>query len=95
MKLLVILPCLNEEKTLKHVIESIPSSLEGISSLDILIINDGSTDNSCAVAEAAGAFVISHRTNLGVGRAFRSGLDYAISNSYDIMVSIKASSKIL
>ena len=90
MKLIVMIPCLNEEKTIKDVILSIPSDMETINQIDILIVNDGSTDNSARIARENGAIVVSHPTNMGVGRAFQTGLEYAIHHKYDIMLNIDA-----
>ena len=56
--------------------------------VDVVVINDGSTDDSEQVARQAGAEVISHKVNQGVGRAFQSGLNFALNNNYDMMVNI-------
>lgn len=88
MKLLVMMPCLNEEKTISQVISTIPKMIKGIASVDVLVVNDGSTDKSEDSARRSGAAVISHRVNQGVGRAFQSGLNYALQKGYDLMVNI-------
>lgn len=88
MKLLVTIPCLNEEDTIKDVVDSIPKKINGIETVDILIINDGSTDNTEAISIAAGAKVINHKKNWGVGEAFKSAYTYAVEKNYDLMVNI-------
>jgi len=88
MKLLVAIPCLNEENTIKEVISLIPTSIEKISSIQALVIDDGSSDKTAEISEAFGAIVISHKKNLGVGEAFKSAYTFAVANDYDIMVNI-------
>ncbi|MEK7704265.1 MAG: glycosyltransferase family 2 protein [Myxococcota bacterium] len=88
MKLLVAIPCLNEARTLADVISAVPRNLDGIHRVDCLVIDDGSTDDTRAVALAAGAEVISHRRSRGVGAAFQTGLERAIDGGYDLLVNI-------
>lgn len=88
MKLVVQIPCLNEEKTLPSVLEGIPKKIKGIDEIVIVIIDDGSTDKTIEVAKAHGVkeFVI-HRTNMGLARSFRDGVDRALSLGADILVN--------
>jgi glycosyltransferase involved in cell wall biosynthesis len=90
MNLLVVIPCLNEEATVGEVIRGIPRQIEGIDRVDVLVVDDGSTDRSRAVAEEAGAHVISHKRNLGVGQALQTAVAYALENDYDILTNIDA-----
>lgn len=90
MKLGIIIPALNEEKKIETTIKRIPKKFNGISNIEILVIDDGSTDNTATLAKKAGATVISHHTNRGVGVAFQTGLDWALSNGKDILVNIDA-----
>jgi len=55
MKLIVQIPCFNEEKTLSRTVQDIPRKIDGISKVEILIIDDGSTDNTIDVARKNGA----------------------------------------
>ncbi|XOU94213.1 MAG: glycosyltransferase [Candidatus Kerfeldbacteria bacterium] len=90
MKLLVTLPALNEEKSIKVVIEKIPNKIDHISVVDVLVLNDGSSDNTASYAIQAGARVISLKHNMGLGFIFQKGVEEAIKGDYDIMVNIDA-----
>ena len=88
MKLVVQIPCLNEEKTLPLVLNSIPKSIEGISSIEVLVIDDGSTDKTVEVAKKLGVvnFVI-HPQRMGLARSFRDGVHKALEMGADIVVN--------
>lgn len=90
LRLLVSLPALNEEATIAQVIGRIPRSIPGVSSVDVLVIDDGSTDRTVELARGAGAAVISHGSQRGVGVAFHSAVREAIARGVDILVSIDA-----
>lgn len=87
-RLLVLLPCFNEASNLPRVLEEIPRLIDGVSRVDILVVDDGSRDDSVRIARAKGATVISHGRNRGLGATFRTGLDYAIQGGYDLMVNV-------
>ena len=88
MKLFVQVPCLNEEETLPAVLSSIPSSIPGISSIEILVVDDGCTDRTVEVAREYGVkHVISHARTMGLARAFRDGVNYALAHGADIVVN--------
>lgn len=88
MKLIIQIPCLNEEATLASVLETIPAQIDGIDEIEILIIDDGSTDGTVAVALAHGVHhVISHTSRMGLARSFRDGVDYAMRHGADIVVN--------
>ncbi len=88
LKLLVAIPCLNEAATIAEVIKGVPCHIEKVDQIDVLVINDGSTDQTLAQATKAGAIVINHSRNMGVGKAFHSAVQYAVNNGYDLMVNI-------
>ncbi|MTD13259.1 glycosyltransferase [Nakamurella sp. YIM 132087] len=88
MKLLVQIPCLNEEQTLPDVIRSIPTSIPGIDVIEILVIDDGSTDRTVEVAQSLGVkHIVRHTRNMGLARSFRDGIDYAMAQGADIVVN--------
>lgn len=90
MKLIVIIPALNEEKTIGDVIDAIPRSFSSITSTEIVVVNDGSSDKTPSIAKEKGAYVISHDTSQGVGAAFHTGLKTALGRGADIIVNIDA-----
>jgi glycosyltransferase involved in cell wall biosynthesis len=88
MKLVVQVPCLNEEQTLGLVLKSIPKKIDGIDEIVILVIDDGSTDKTVAIAKECGVkhFVI-HPRNQGLGRSFHDGVEKALELGADIVVN--------
>ncbi|HIH21690.1 MAG: glycosyltransferase family 2 protein [Candidatus Diapherotrites archaeon] len=90
-KLVVMIPAFNEEKTIASVIREIPRKIAGISKVEVLVIDDGSTDNTARVARKAGADeIFSHRKNFGLAVAFRHGLEQALGMKADIIVNTDA-----
>ena len=87
-RLLVIMPALNEEVLIGGVIRRIPREIEGIDQVDVVVIDDGSTDNTAAVAREAGASVISLHSNMGLGVAMQRGIDEAVRRGVDYAVNI-------
>ncbi|RHW26933.1 glycosyltransferase family 2 protein [Nocardioides immobilis] len=88
MKLVVQIPCLNEEETLPLVLASIPASVPGIDEVVIVVIDDGSTDRTVEVARAHGVrHVVHHRRNEGLARSFTDGVNYALAIGADIVVN--------
>lgn len=91
MKLIIQIPCLNEAETLPEVLLNLPKSIPGISSIETLIIDDGSTDNTSQVARTWGVnHIVRHRRNRGLAAAFRTGLDAALRAGADIVVNTDA-----
>lgn len=85
MKILVIVPAFNEEQTIREVILNIRSYL---GRADILIVNDGSTDATGAIAREENALLLEHPYNMGIGATMQTGFLYAVQNGYDIAVQI-------
>jgi glycosyltransferase involved in cell wall biosynthesis len=90
MKLIIYLPAYNEEEKIQVVIKRLPRSLENIDQIQYLVIDDGSEDRTRELALEAGAEVISHEQNRGVGGAFHTAVNYALENGADILVGIDA-----
>ena len=90
MKLIVIIPAYNEELTIGSVIKSIPEVNGRISKTEILVVNDGSTDNTEKIALENGAIVVNHLSNKGVGMAFRTGIENALKRKADVIVNVDA-----
>ncbi|MEO6513366.1 MAG: DPM/DPG synthase family glycosyltransferase [Candidatus Saccharimonadales bacterium] len=88
MKLIVQVPCLNEEATLPLVLKSIPKSIPGIDTIEILIIDDGSTDRTIEVAKEHGVkHFVHHARNRGLGISFSDGVERALELGADIIVN--------
>jgi glycosyltransferase involved in cell wall biosynthesis len=88
MKLFIQIPCLNEEETLPLVLEKMPKKIAGIDEIELLIIDDGSTDKTIDVAKKLGVkHIVKHPYNMGLARSFRDGVDYALSHGADIVVN--------
>jgi len=90
MRLLVVIPCLNEAATVASVIKDIPRAIAGIEAVTVAVVDDGSTDATAAVSRDAGAVVLSHGENRGVGAAFQTALSFAIDGGFDVMCNIDA-----
>ena len=88
MRLVVQVPCLNEEDTLGMVLSTIPKSIDGIDEIIVLIIDDGSTDKTIDVAKAHGVtHFVRHARNRGLGRSFHDGVQRALELGADIVVN--------
>jgi len=85
-KILAIVPAFNEEANIAQVIKD----LQGLSLLDIVVIDDGSTDHTAKIAKDAGAHVVSLPFNLGIGAAVQTGYSYARLAGYAIAVQVDA-----
>src|SRR3989344_500878 len=89
-RLVVIIPALNEERTIGDVISAIPKAIDGIDKIEVIVINDGSRDDTVVIAQQRGAQVVSHPRPLEVGAAFHTGIEAALEASADIIVNIDA-----
>jgi glycosyltransferase involved in cell wall biosynthesis len=83
--ILVLIPAYNEEGRVADVVRGVHQHLPGAR---ILVINDGSSDGTVRVSKEAGACVISHPFNLGVGIALQTGYKYAVQNGYQYVIQI-------
>ena len=88
MRLVVQVPCLNEEETLPAVLSTIPTEIPGIDEIIVLIIDDGSTDRTVEVAKEHGVtHFVRHARNRGLGRSFHDGVQRALELGADIVVN--------
>ena len=90
MKLIIQIPCFNEERTLPLVFEGMPKRIEGIDQIEYQIIDDGSNDRTVEIARSLGVrhIVRAGRVNRRwLGRAFRAGIDHALLQGADIVVN--------
>jgi len=88
MKLIVQIPCLNEQETLAETIQDIPREVEGIEEVEVLVIDDGSTDRTGAVALENGAdHLVTFPRNRGLGYAFKAGFDTCLKLGADIIIN--------
>lgn len=82
MRTLLIIPAFNEGASIRGVINAVRPYIEG----DIVVIDDGSEDDTAALARQAGAAVIRHPCNLGIGAAVQTGFLYGLTRGYDYVV---------
>mgnify|MGYP006289676433 CR=1 FL=1 len=88
MKLIVQIPCYNEEKTISQTVADIPREIDGIDKVELLIIDDGSTDRTIEVAQEVGVdHIVKNRNNKGLARTFFIGLDACLRLGADIIVN--------
>lgn len=91
MKLVIQIPSFNEEATLAQSIQELPRSIPGVDEIEILVVDDGSTDQTTVVARSAGAHhVLRLETNRGLARAFAMGVEHALALGADIVVNTDA-----
>ena len=90
-KLVIQIPCLNEGESLANTIARLPRAIDGVDTIELLIIDDGSSDDTVAVARNCGVdHIISHRRNRGLAQAFRTGVSAALDAGADIIVNTDA-----
>ena len=91
VKLIIQIPCYNEESTLPLTLHDLPRTLPQIDEIEYLIVDDGSTDRTVAVATENGVHhIVQHKTNRGLATAFMTGLDAALAIGADIIVNTDA-----
>lgn len=83
-KILAVMGCLNEEGKIGISVRNVPADIVD----EVVVTDDGSTDNTAQEAETEGATVIRHERNMGAGAAYRTGFFYGLENGFDIIVEI-------
>jgi len=90
MKLIITIPAYNEAETIGQVIDEIPRKIKGIKKIQVLVIDDGSSDSTADIARKRNTLVISNKKNLGLAVTFRRGLEKALEMGADIIVNTDA-----
>jgi glycosyltransferase involved in cell wall biosynthesis len=90
MKLVVIIPALNEERTVAEMVRRVPRQIAGVDEVEVIVVDDGSTDRTVAEARQAGALVVSHPYNRGLGVAFKTGIEEALRRDADVIINMDA-----
>ena len=91
MKLIIQIPCYNEAETLEIALNALPKHIDGIDTIEYLIINDGSKDDTVEVAKRWGVhYVVNFRRNKGLAKGFMAGLYACLRNGADIIVNTDA-----
>ncbi len=79
MKLIIQIPCLNEEKTLPVTLKDIPKQIEGVDEVEVLVIDDGSTENTSDIARENGVqHILRLNRNAGLAYAFKLGIEESL-----------------
>ena len=90
MKLVIIIPALNEDSVIRNVLETLPKKISGVGRITSIVIDDGSTDKTSEIASKYADKTVRHLVNLGVGAATVTGLEAAKKLQADIAITIDA-----
>ncbi len=91
MKLIIQIPCYNEQDSLPVTVSELPKYINGIDEIEVLVIDDGSSDNTLKVAQSLGIdHIISLPNNRGLAKAFSAGIDRCLEEGADIIVNTDA-----
>jgi glycosyltransferase involved in cell wall biosynthesis len=91
VKLVIQIPCLNEEATLRATLDRLPKAVAGFDAIDVIVVDDGSTDGTAKVAHEWGvAEVVRFRGHRGLARAFMAGIDASLRRGADVIVNTDA-----
>lgn len=90
MRLAILIPAYNEERTIAEVIKSIPRRFPKITKVEIIVVSDGSTDKTVLQAKKMNATIIEHAINRGLGGALGTGFTYVRQNDFDLLLTFDA-----
>lgn len=90
MKLIIQIPCYNEEATLGVAVRELPRAVPGFDSVEWLVVNDGSSDRTSEVARALGVDHVIDRPHLGLARTFMAGIEACLARGADVIVNTDA-----
>ena len=89
-KLIIFIPCYNEEKSLPITVRQIPKIIKNISKIDIIVVDDGSTDKTIEVAKSLNLKILKHNQHIGLSKIFNTIVKYFKSTNYDLMCILDA-----
>lgn len=90
LKLVIQIPAYNEESVIASTLRGLPRAIPGVGSIEVIVVDDGSTDRTAEIAEAEGARVVRLKQHQGLARAFKAGLEAALCQGADIIVNTDA-----
>ena len=88
MKLVIQIPCFNEEANIQSVLEEIPKKIKGIKEIKVIVLDDGSTDKTSEIAKKYNVETIKSNYNIGLSNTFKTGVTKALEENADILVNI-------
>ncbi|KKQ89833.1 MAG: Glycosyl transferase family 2 [Candidatus Curtissbacteria bacterium GW2011_GWC2_38_9] len=90
MKIVIAVPAFNESQVIFKVLKSLPRRLKGVSNVDVVVIDDGSLDQTLKEAQRADVNIVRHLLNRGLGAAIKTGFSWAKKQNADIVVTFDA-----
>ena len=94
IKVIIQIPCFNEAKTLPSVLRDLPTAIQGVDFIEVLVIDDGTRDGTAGVARSLGVqHVISHRVNRGLAAAFATGMTESLRLGATVIALASVSSR--
>ncbi len=88
MKLIIQIPCFNEEDNISKVLDKLPKSIKAIDEIEIVVLDDNSTDKTIETAKNYNVKILKAKQHIGLSGIFNKGIEYAIENNADILVNI-------
>ena len=88
MKLIIQIPCFNEEDNISKVLDKLPKSIKAIDEIEVVVLDDNSTDKTVEIAKNYNVKIIKAKQHIGLSGIFNKGIEYAIENNADILVNI-------